>query len=389
MKPWCEKYKPKDVNELAVGSSSISKLKDIIERKGIAMISGPTGCGKTTAVETIAKEGDYELVEMNASDFRNTEGVNSVVGGSLQQQSLFAKEKIVLVDEINGIAGREDRGGVQALSKLMKDNKHALVLCAEDPWHKKINSIRKKSEVVKFDAMNYLSIVKVLERICNAENVEYDKEDLKVIGRRVGGDLRAAINDLQIHSCFGKVELGEDNEDNERGKESNITDALRIVLKSTKWDNVNGVYDRVPENHKDIMLWLEQNIPYEYKGEELSKAFDSLSRADIFNRRIMRWQHWRYLVYIYQLLSNGVAFSKEESKKGFVMYKRGSRPLKIWMNNQKNFKRKTISEKLSGKFHTSKKGFIQEDLPHLKILAKHGKLPELGLDEEEIEWLKK
>lgn len=389
MKPWCEKYKPKDVNELAVGGSSVSKLKDIINKKGIAMISGPTGCGKTTAVETIAKEGDYELVEMNASDFRNTGGVNTVVGGSLQQQSLFSKEKIILVDEINGIAGREDRGGVQALSKLMKDNKHALILCAEDPWSSKINTIRKKSEVVKFNAMNYLSIVKVLEGICKAEGVEYDKEDLKVIGRRVGGDLRAAINDLQIHSCFGKVDLCEDNEDNERGKESKITDALRIVLKSNKWDNVNGVYDNVKEDHRELILWLEQNIPYEYKGEELAKAFDSLSKADVFNRRIMRWQHWRYLVYIYQLLSNGVAFSKDESKKGFVMYKRGSRPLKIWMNNQKNFKRKTISEKLSSKFHTSKKGFIQEDLPHLKMLAKHGKLPDLGLDEEEIEWLKK
>ncbi len=389
MKPWCEKYKPKDVNELAVGGSSVSKLKEIIDKKGIAMISGPTGCGKTTAVETIAKEGDYELIEMNASDFRNTEGVNTVVGGSLKQQSLFAKEKIVLVDEINGIAGREDRGGVQALSKLMKDNKHALILCAEDPWSSKINTIRKKSEVVKFNAMNYLSIVKVLERICKAENVEYDKEDLKVIGRRVGGDLRAAINDLQIHSCFGRVDLCEDNEDNERGKEGKITDALRIVLKSNKWDNVNGVYDTVKEDHRELILWLEQNIPYEYRGEELAKAFDSLSKADVFNRRIMRWQHWRYLVYIYQLLSNGVAFSKDESKKGFVMYKRGSRPLKIWMNNQKNFKRKTISEKLSSKFHTSKKGFIQEDLPHLKMLAKHGKLPDLGLDEEEIEWLKK
>ncbi len=389
MKPWCERYKPQSIDELVVSSSAVSKLRDIISKKGIAMVSGPTGCGKTTVVETIAKEGDYELIEMNASDFRNSEGINSVVGGSLQQQSLFAKEKIILVDELNGIAGREDRGGVLALAKLMKDNKHALILCAEDPYNTKINSIRKKSELVKFDAVDYRNIVKILERICEKENVVYDVEDLKVISRRVGGDLRAAINDLQIHACFGKVELGEDNVENERGKEGNITDALRIVLKSNKWENVNGIYDNVKENHKDIMLWLEQNIPYEYSGKELAKAFDSLSKADIFNRRIMRWQHWRYLVYIYQLLSNGVALSKDESKKGFVMYKRGSRPLKIWMNNQKNFKRKSISEKLAGKFHTSKKGFIKEDLPFLKILAKHNRLPGLGLDDDEVEWLKR
>jgi replication factor C large subunit len=103
----------------------------------------------------------------------------------------------------------------------------------------------------------------------------------------------------------------------------------------------------------------------------------------------MRWQHWRYLVYVYLFMSVGVALAKDESKKGFVMYKRSARPLRIWMNNQKNSKRKTIVEKLSKKFHTSKKGFIKEDLPHLKIMAKKGKLPDFRLSEEEIEWLGK
>ena len=387
MRPWSEKYKPRKTSELVVGPSSIAALKECIKNKDVAFIHGATGSGKTCSVEAIANDGDYELIEMNASDFRNVEGVNKVIGGSLEQQSLFNKEKIILIDEVDGVAGREDWGGLKEIAKLVSDNNFAVVLVANDIWNKKLATLRKKSKVIDFKRINYLSIVKVLEKICKSEGVEYEKEDLKVIARRVGGDVRAAINDLQVHAIEGKLNiLGEENE---REREESIFNAMRVVLKSKKFENVFGVYDYVKENHEEILLWLDENVPKEYDGEELLMAYDMLSKADIFKRRIIRWQHWRYLVYIYLFMSLGVAFSKDESKKGFVMYKRSVRPLKIWMNNQKNFKRKTITEKLSKKFHTSKKGFIKEDLPYLKLMCKQGKLPDLKLNEEEIEWLKK
>jgi replication factor C large subunit len=389
MKPWCEKYRPKEICELAVGPSSVTKLKECVEKKKIAFIHGPTGSGKTTSVEVIAKSGDYELIEMNASDFRNVENVSKVVGGSLKQQSLFNKEKLILIDEVDGVAGNEDRGGLTEISKLITKNNYAVVMVANDVWNSKFSTLRKKSELIDFKRINYLSIVKVLGKICEKENVEYEKEDLKIIARRVGGDIRAAINDLQIHATEGKLIVGSEGEDNEREKEESIFNAMRVVLKSRKIENVLGVYNNVKEDHRNIMLWLDENIPKEYRGEELLKAYEMLSKADLFKRRIMRWQYWRYLVYVYLFMSIGVALAKDESKKGFTMYKRSSRPLKIWMNNQKNSKRKTIVEKLSKKFHNSKKGFIKEDLPYLKVMAKKEKLPDFKLSEEEIEWLKK
>jgi len=387
MKPWSEKYKPKTADEMLM-SPSFKKLSKVVEEGGVALVYGPTGSGKTCSVEVIAKDGDYELLEMNASDFRNADKINRIVGENLEQQSLFAKKKLILIDEINGIVGTEDRGGVQALARLLSKNKFPIVLTAEDPWNSKLNVIKKKSELIEFQPVDYLGIAMLLGRICQEEKVEYKEDDLKVIARRVGGDVRAAINDLQIHACNGKLEI-EEASNNERGRESNIVDALKVVLKSNKWDNVLGVYDNVKEDHKEILLWLDQNLPYEYNIEELNKAYEILSKADVFNRRIMRWQHWRYLVYIYLLLSEGVALSKDDIKKGFVPYKRSSRPLKIWMGNQKNFKGKVMAERLAHKFHTSKKGFIKQDLPYLRLMARHDKLPDLKFEKEEIEWLKK
>ena len=164
-----------------------------------------------------------------------------------------------------------------------------------------------------------MAIVKLLEKICMAEEVEYDVEDLKIISRRVGGDIRAAINDLQLHCYSGKLEISAEVEDNERERESSIMNSLNVVLKSTNWDNVQGVYDNIKEDYKEIMLWLDQNLPAEYSGEDLSRAYDALSKADRFNRRIMRWQHWRYLVYIYQLMSVGIAWRRMKIRKDLFL----------------------------------------------------------------------
>ena len=43
--------------------------------------------------------------------------------------------------------------------------------------------------------------------------------------------------------------------------------------------------------------WIEENIPEEYGKEDLEKAFDMLSRADVFRGRIMRRQYYRFMVY--------------------------------------------------------------------------------------------
>ncbi|MBT6941373.1 replication factor C large subunit [Candidatus Woesearchaeota archaeon] len=389
MKPWCEKYKAESIEDLAVDPSSLKKLMEIIDAKGVALIHGPTGSGKTSAIEMIAKEKDFELIEMNASDFRDSENIRRVIGGSLQQQSLFKRKKLILIDELNGISGREDRGGLLFLNKLLGKNKFPVIMTAEDPFTKKLAATRKKSKVIEFNAVETGRIVTVLKKVCEGENVPYEEDDLKTIARRVGGDIRGAINDLQVHSILGKIELAEEAEDNEREREGTILDALRLVFKSRKWENVSGVYNNLKEDHKEIMLWLEQNIPAEYSDEELYNAYMSLSKADIFNRRIMRWQHWRYLVYVYNLLSYGVAFSKKENKKGFVPYKRSDRPLKIWLNNMKTMKRKSICDKLAGKMHSSKKGFVKKHLPYLKLMARNGRLPDLGLSPEEVEWLTK
>ena len=144
--------------------------------------------------------------------------------------------------------------------------------------------------------------------------------------------MRAAINDLQIASGMeDPFKILE----NERNKEIDIFNALRVIFKEKPSDNTFRIFDSVNMPIDQIMLWIEENIPAEYKGTELQKAYDALSMADVFKGRIYKQQYWRFLVYENILLSYGIASAKDGIKRGFTNYKKPDRILKIWLNNQR------------------------------------------------------
>ena len=126
MQPLIHKYIPKTTKEIFGQEDVIKQLSNFIinfkrEKKNSALIYGPSGTGKTCSVYAIANELGYEVIEVNASNFRNAEQINQKVGNAIKQQSLFARGKIILVDEIDGLSGHEDRGGIQAITKIIAD----------------------------------------------------------------------------------------------------------------------------------------------------------------------------------------------------------------------------------------------------------------------------
>src|SRR3989338_8488668 len=211
MQQLIRKYIPKTEKDIIGQDDVVKQLKKFIinfrnEKKNSALIYGPSGTGKTSSVYSIANEIGYEVIEVNASDFRNAEQINQKVGNAIKQQSLFAKGKIILVDEIDGLSGHEDRGGIQAITKLIGDSSYPIILTATNPFDNKFSSLRSKSNLMEFKQLDYLSIFHILKRICGNEKIKYEENVLKALSRRAGGDARAAINDLQT-LAYEKKEL--------------------------------------------------------------------------------------------------------------------------------------------------------------------------------------
>jgi replication factor C large subunit len=389
--PWCEKYRAScfsDVKGQEVAIDNIKKfLKDFPKKRGIILHGNP-GTGKTSLAYVIAFEMNAEILELNASDLRNKDKIANIIGPALKQQHLFKKQKIILIDEVDGISGWYDRGGLSELISLIDESPYPIIITANDIWDSKFVKLRQKATLVQLKDINYKIIFELLLKICERERRDISKDVLTSISIKSRGDIRAALNDLQLAVKAGIVNTSEQID--EREKNESIFSALQYVFKNANIDKrMLDIFDKVDMNIDDIFLWIEENIPLEYKGEELFNAFEALSKADVFRGRIYRHQHWRFLVYEYFLLGAGIASSKKSNRAGWTNYKKPSRILKIWMQKQRNLKKKSICIKYAHKCHISIKQAMKDFLLLRVLLKNHSVRKELGLDEEEIAYLDK
>ena len=386
--PWTEKYRASCFADFKGQEFAIDKLKVFVRafpRKKALVLHGPPGTGKTSLAYALAAELNAEIIELNASDLRNREQISKIVRTAAQQMPLFKKNKIILIDEVDGISYK-DAGGLSELLAIIEKTSFPVIITANDIWDKKFNLLRQQAELVPLKEVEYKCVSEVLCKICEKEKLQISKDVLTSISIKARGYIRAAINDLQDLSKLPEPILVK--EIGERNKEISIFSAMQHIFKNAQLDTkMFDVFDEVSLSIDEVFLWMDENIPLEYKGEELAKAYDALSRADVFKGRIYRQQHWRFLVYEYFFLGAGVAAAKKYNRSGFTAYKKPSRVLKIWLKNQRDEKKKTICQKYARLCHISVRKALREFLLVRLILKNPTIQEQLKLSEEEIFYL--
>jgi len=387
MIPWTKKYLPKSVSEIIGQQTQIKKIKTNLAPKKPIILYGPIGTGKSSIVYAIAKERNLEVLEINASDVRNKDAINRIVGSSIQQQSLFHKGKIILIDDVDALSGTKDRGCIQELTSLLPKSQFPIILTCIDPYHKKLKTIRRKTTLIELEPISLTDIKEHLTNIAQKENITFNEQDIITLAEKAKGDLRVAINDLQSNIIDNNLIL---NLPNERDTRESILYCLSMIFKSKNINKTNNIFNKAGEDLDTCILWLDENLPKEYSSEELKQAYNYLSRADVFKGRIRRWQYWRYLVYINTLITSGIAISKKDKKRPVTTYKQTTRILKLWQAKMRNAKRTSISDKIAKLTHTSVKRTVQDTFPYLKhLLTQEDICKELNLSEDEVTWLQK
>lgn len=391
MKTWVEKYRPENFENLIGQEEASEKLKEFLlnfpGKKRAILLNGKPGIGKTTIVHILAKTSNSEIFELNASDLRNKKSMHEKLRPVLQQQSLFVKNKIILVDEVDGLSGIKDRGGVSELVSLIDKTPYPIIATANDAWISKLSPLRKKSEIIELKEITPADTKTLLKKILEKEKKQISEKVLNEIAIKSKGDLRSAINDLEATSILDKPE---EIEIDDRNKKTDIFKAIRHIFQDKANEEMLRTFDNVDMPLDEIILWIEENIPKVYEGKDLARAYQRLGNVDLFKGRIYKQQYWRFLVYENIFLSYGISQAKgDEEKKGFYKYSKPGRILKIWLNNQKHAKRKTIAMKYANKTHVGQKRILAEWKMIHPILKNSKIQQELKLNEDEISYIMK
>mgnify|MGYP001302152711 CR=1 FL=1 len=384
-----EKYRAKKYSEFIGQEKVINEignfLKEFPKKKKAILLYGPPGTGKTSLAWAVAKENNLDILELNSSDLRNRLQLEARLKPASEQKSLFKEGKILLMDEVDGVSGTKDRGGVPELIRIISKTSHPMILTGNDIWQSKFSPLRTKCKLVEMKSLKTEDVVKLLRSVSEKENVDENQHFLRQIALKSQGDMRAALNDFQNYST--------DKTENldflaERDLEKDIFNILKILFQERQ--DFLGLFDKTKMSLDEILLWIEENIPKEYRGKDLARAYESLSNADKFRGRIYRQQFWRFLVYQNIFQSAGISYAKDRPKAGFTKYERPKRILKIWLNNRKTAQKKTIAQKYATYVHCSAKRamkdfrLIQPTLKNNSAIQK-----KLKLTGEEIDFLNK
>ena len=372
MNSFVEKYKPQNLEGIIGQKASISNIvtfvNDFPKKKKAIMIEGQSGAGKSLSVEVISNEMDFEVIEITPNQAENSEEMEQFFKNAVKTGSIFGKKRIVVVDFLESFSSR----ALTSIIKLIKETNIPIVIIVLDSWEQKFRTLRYYCDVVKFRKLSEMQISKKLISVLNSENIKFEKEVIDFISKNADGDMRAALNDLEIISV-GKNEIKKQDILflEARRIEEDIFKGLQKIFKSDFSKDLLNVFDSANLDLNMGILWILENVAKEYKNPvDLKRAYNFLSRGDVFLGRIQKRQHWRFYFYANILSTAGVNVSKSRDYSGFVRYSFPSKISKLSKTKKLRKSKKEIAEKIAEKWHVSSSVFINEYIPLLNTLIK-------------------
>lgn len=278
---WVDKYKPQSTSKL-IGQqgerSNVNKLKNWLSKwyqnnarrkktncmpnnwnsdpngydYKAALLSGPPGVGKTTSVDLVCKELNFDVVEFNASDTRSKNSLQKQISELLTSTSLNSsfnndsnrnnnlrvnRNRVLVMDEVDGMAGNEDRGGMNELIALIKRSKIPIICICNDRSHPKVRSLANYCFDLRYARPRVEQIKGYMMSICYKEHLHIPQDVLTDIIVNTHNDIRLTLNLLSMLAA---------------DKSNNNLYSDKKNVKIGPWDVVRMVFSS--EEHKKMSI---------------------------------------------------------------------------------------------------------------------------------------
>ena len=204
-KPLAYRMRPRNLEEYVgqehiLGNDKILYRTIKADRLSSIILFGPPGCGKTSLARVISETTKYKFVKLNAV----TSGVSDIKKVIEEAKNVFLNPTgrcILFIDEIH----RFNKLQQDALLPFVEDGTVILIgATTENPYFEVNKALISRSMVFKLEPLTQKDILKVLKMALERKdglgeyNIKIEEETLEKIAEISGGDVRTALNGLEI-----------------------------------------------------------------------------------------------------------------------------------------------------------------------------------------------
>jgi replication factor C large subunit len=295
-----------------------------------------------------------------------------------------------------------DRGGMGAIARLVRTSRQPLLLTVNDesPLQRYSPVFRSSVTTIRFGPIGLGELTGRLRSVARAEGIALGPGVLDVIAARAGGDLRAALNDLEAIALLPpgtppQEVLGT------RDLATDFAGLTEEVLSRARYYRSVEVHDRLDAPPDDLLPWIEENVPwFAADDRHLDAALAVVATAELFLARARRWRTYGLWSYASELLTGGVSLAVRDRPapdRGHAAFPRFLG--EMGRSRAARAVRNTLVAKLGSRLHMSRSKSREVALPVVEALfgmlgrgRREGKAravaralaAELGLSAEEV-----
>jgi DNA polymerase III delta prime subunit len=206
-KPWIEKYRPQNFNEIVLNENNKILLNNVIKNNHFPnlLLYGPPGTGKTTTIINLIEKyhNSYNKnlkglkIHLNASDDRGIDIIRNQINQFVNTKSMFGNGiKFVILDEVDYMT----KNAQQALRYLIQQYSSNIRFCLICNYISKIDkSLQNEFITLCFCNLPKKKIYSFLKNIIVTENLKISNKEIKNIQIQFNSDIRSMINYIQTN----------------------------------------------------------------------------------------------------------------------------------------------------------------------------------------------